>query len=197
MKFGKSLRSQIAESLPEWEGEFMSYKELKKRVNQIAPWHEETKRCRKRPRLTTRNMLCTGGRNMNIMRGGIGFIQLLDSKLEKVNAFFFEKEEEYIIRMKELKDRVANVECSGDMMQVSKDILDFHREIVLLLHYSVLNFTGLMKIIKKHNKKTGSFIHLPSVPRVLQQPFFTTDLIRELLKECDAMLNQLFLVNKP
>ncbi|KAF5956811.1 hypothetical protein HYC85_004036 [Camellia sinensis] len=340
MKFGKSLRSEIAETLPEWKGEFISYKELKKQLKLIA--HEEEE-------------------------GMIDFIQLLDNELEKVNTFFIDKEEEYIIRIRELKDRVANMESSEDMTQVKLDILEFHGEMVLLLHYSVINFagnfyprwawlmsilagarknssragpgrptsqkigptrpvdnmnihidkltftligvpgracpgpptgrgwvsgshgaranftllsmcmltcqceylhchgsgqarlglrlpdlwwrsaawlscklsnsamcpaqsqlgvaewqlgiylpqksfntsnlilkqfhflhcvileTGLLKIVKKHNKKTGTVIWLPFMPKVLQQPFFTSDLICKLLKECEVMLNQLFL----
>ena len=75
MKFGKSLRNEIAKALPEWENEFISYKELKKQLKLIA-------------------QQAAGER--------IGFITLLDSELEKVNTFFIEKEEEYIIRGKVL-----------------------------------------------------------------------------------------------
>ncbi|PSS17859.1 SPX domain-containing protein [Actinidia chinensis var. chinensis] len=166
MKFGKSLRNEIAKALSAWENEFISYKELKKQLNLIA-------------------QQAAGER--------IGFITLLDSELEKVNKFFIEKEEEYIIRGKELKERVANLESIGDRTQVKLDILEFHREMVLLLQYSVLNFAGLLKIVKKHNKKTGISISLAFMPMVLQQPFFITDLICKLLKECEVMLNQLFL----
>ncbi|GFY96968.1 SPX domain-containing protein 1 [Actinidia rufa] len=199
MKFGKSLRNEIAKALSAWENEFISYKELKKQLNLIA-------------------QQAAGER--------IGFITLLDSELEKVNKFFIEKEEEYIIRGKELKERVANLESIGDRTQVKLDILEFHREMVLLLQYSVLNFagkslslsyynieyvayhvpvldprsgticfSGLLKIVKKHNKKTGISISLAFMPMVLQQPFFITDLICKLLKECEVMLNQLFLGN--
>ena len=44
--------------------------------------------------------------------------------------------------MQELKERVANLESIGDRTQVKLDILEFHREMVLLLQYSVLNFAG-------------------------------------------------------
>ncbi|KAA8541907.1 hypothetical protein F0562_023059 [Nyssa sinensis] len=189
MKFRKRLRSEIANDLPEWEGEFMSYKELKKQLKRIAPCHEESKKCGKRPRLATE-----GGGNL---REGTGFMILLDRELEKVNAFFIGKEEEYIIIMKELKNRVASMDCDGDTTQLKMDILNFHREMVSLLHYSVLNFAGYIKIMKKHKKKTASFSHLPFKPTVLQQPFFITDVICKFLKECEAMLNQLFLVKKP
>ena len=52
--------------------------------------------------------------------------------------------------------------------------------------------TGLVKILKKYDKRTGALIRLPFIQRVLQQPFFTTDLIYKLVKECERMLDLLF-----
>jgi len=55
----------------------------------------------------------------------------------------------------------------------------------------VLPFTGLVKILKKYDKRTGALIRLPFIQKVLQQPFFTTDLLYKLVKQCEAMLEQL------
>ena len=59
--------------------------------------------------------------------------------------------------MQELKERVVNLESSGDRTRVKLDMLEFHREVVLLLHYRVLNFAGkffsLIKIISCVTKK--------------------------------------------
>ncbi|WVZ20168.1 hypothetical protein V8G54_007490, partial [Vigna mungo] len=53
-------------------------------------------------------------------------------------------------------------------------------------------------IIKlKYDKRTGALIRLPFIQKVLQQPFFTTDLLYKLVKECETMLDQLFPVNDP
>lgn len=49
-----------------------------------------------------------------------------------------------------------------------------------------------MKILKKYDKRTGALIRLPFIQRVLQQPFFSTDLLYKLVKECEAMLDGLF-----
>ena len=37
MKFGKNLQKLIEEVLPEWREKFISYKDIKKRLNDIAP----------------------------------------------------------------------------------------------------------------------------------------------------------------
>ncbi|KAG6522572.1 hypothetical protein ZIOFF_019713 [Zingiber officinale] len=43
---------------------------------------------------------------------------------------------------------------------------------------------GLVKILKKYDKRTGALIRQPFIEKVLQQPFFTTDLLYKLVKEC-------------
>ncbi|KAJ4958904.1 hypothetical protein NE237_026015 [Protea cynaroides] len=191
MKFGKSLSNQIDETLPEWRDKFLSYKDLKKKLKLIEPKSEE--RRSKRPRLLAGDEPEAGEMKMNEMtREEKEFIRLLDEELEKFNAFFVEKEEEYIIRLKELQDRVAKARDSNEeMIKVRKEIVDFHGEMVLLENYSALNYTGLVKILKKYDKRTGALIRLPFIQRVLQQPFFTTDLIYRFVKECETMLDSL------
>ncbi|XP_042396696.1 SPX domain-containing protein 1-like [Zingiber officinale] len=50
----------------------------------------------------------------------------------------------------------------------------------------------LVKILKKYDKRTEALIMQPFIEKVLQQPFFTTDLLCKLVKECVAMLDHLF-----
>ncbi|KAG6489804.1 hypothetical protein ZIOFF_051083 [Zingiber officinale] len=50
----------------------------------------------------------------------------------------------------------------------------------------------LVKILKKYDKRIGALIRQPFIEKVLQQPFFTTDLLYKLVKECVAMLDHLF-----
>lgn len=74
MKFGKSLRNEIAETVPEWEGKFISYKDLKKQLKLIV------------------------NRSSNTTED-ICFVQLLYSDLDRIQQFFMDKEEDYIIRL--------------------------------------------------------------------------------------------------
>lgn len=57
-------------------------------------------------------------------------------------------------------------------------------------------FIGLVKILKKYDKRTGALIRLPYSQKVLQQPFFTTDLLYSLVKQCEMMLDLLFPLNE-
>lgn len=52
-----------------------------------------------------------------------------------------------------------------------------------------------MKIIKKHDKRTGALLRLPFIQEVLNQPFFETDVLNSLVKECEVILNIFFANN--
>lgn len=192
MKFGKSLSNQIEETLPEWQDKFLSYKELKKKLKLLEPRGGVENRPNKRSRSSDPNSTDT-----DPTKEELDFIRLLEEELDKFNSFFVEKEEEYIIRLKELKDQVAKANNSNEeMINIKRDIVDFHGEMVLLMNYSALNYTGLAKILKKYDKRTGALIRLPFIQKVLQEPFFTTDLLNTFVKECEAMLDRLFPSNK-
>ncbi|XP_059276584.1 SPX domain-containing protein 1-like [Lycium ferocissimum] len=197
MKFGKSLSNQIEETLPEWRDKFLSYKELKKKLKLIEP---------------KRSVGSTNASNNNnndndddvrackrikldpmMTEAEVEFVNLLEDELEKFNSFFVEKEEEYIITLKELQDRVAKAKDRNDeIIKIRREIVDFHGEMVLLENYSALNYTGLVKILKKYDKRTGALLRLPFIQKVLQQPFFTTDLLYKLVKECENLIDRLF-----
>lgn len=51
---------------------------------------------------------------------------------------------------------------------------------------------GLAKILKKYDKRTGGLLRLPFIQKVLEQPFFTTDLISKLVKECESIIDAVF-----
>lgn len=46
--------------------------------------------------------------------------------------------------------------------------------------------------MKKYDKRTGALLRLPFIQKVLQQPFFTTDLLYKLVKECERVLDRTF-----
>ncbi|KAG0623574.1 hypothetical protein M758_3G184300 [Ceratodon purpureus] len=137
------------------------------------------------------------------------FVSLLNKELNKLNVFFIEKEEEYVISLQELKYRIERVKKeqaanggraskSGgneELLKILRDIVTFHGEMVLLENYSSLNYTGLVKILKKHDKVTGTVLRLPFIQSVLLQPFFTTELLSKLVRECENNLHSLFPVS--
>lgn len=165
MKFGKWLKRQIEQSLPAWREHFLRYKELKGIVSSAAP------------------------------PSPAEFVALLEADIDKINAFFIEQEEEFIIRHRELQEairRAVEREAAAEVAAIRREMVNFHGEMVLLLNYSSINYTGLAKILKKFDKRTGGVLRLPVIAGVLQQPFFTTDLISELVRDCEAMMEAVF-----
>ncbi|KAK8618947.1 hypothetical protein V6N13_132923 [Hibiscus sabdariffa] len=156
MKHGKRHRAEVARSLPEWERKFLSYKALKRKLKLIHMARSST--------------------------GDMGFNQSLNREVEKVNTFYLDKEEYYIIMIRELESRAENFNGTEEMLELKREVLGFYSEMVMLLHYSVINFTGLMKIVKKHNKRAGGAVYTSHMHRVLQQPFFSTELLYNLIR---------------
>lgn len=56
----------------------------------------------------------------------------------------------------------------------------------------VLPHAGLVKILKKYDKRTGGLLRLPFIQRALRQPFFSTEPLTRLVRECEANLELLF-----
>lgn len=83
-------------------------------------------------------------------------------------------------------------EFSEEMLEIRKAFVTIHGEMVLLKNYSSLNFAGLVKILKKYDKRTGGLLSLPFTQRALHQPFFTTEPLTRLVRECEANLELLF-----
>ena len=113
-------------------------------------------------------------------------------------------------------------EFSEEMMNIRKDFVAIHGGMVLLKNYSSLNFAGkpihqsmslvhviavaqafllivfkfgfkgLIKILKKYDKRTGELLRLPYMQLVVRQPFFTTELLTSLVHQCEANLELLF-----
>lgn len=200
MKFWKSLSNLIEETLPDWRDKFLSYKDLKKQLKLIYPKDDDGDddgggSCKKRLRLS-------GGVDddpvaVAVAKEVVDFVELLEDEIDKFNAFFMDKEEEYIIKLKVMKDKVAEAkDSSEELMKVGRDLVDFHGEMVLLENYSALNYTGLVKILKKYDKLSGALIRSPFIQKVLREPFYTTDVLNKLVKECESMLDQLFSMNE-
>ncbi|KAL3346734.1 hypothetical protein AABB24_025267 [Solanum stoloniferum] len=185
MKFGKEFTTHLEETLPEWRDKYLCYKPLKKLL---------------------KNLPLTDGGDNPPPHLQDWFVRILNEELDKFNDFYVDKEEEFIIRLQELKERIERVkeksgkdgvltkdsEFSDEVMGIRKDFVAIHGEMVLLKNYSSLNFAGLVKILKKFDKRTGRLLRLPFTQLALDQPFFTTEPLNRLVRECEENLELLF-----
>ncbi|CAK9328761.1 unnamed protein product [Citrullus colocynthis] len=178
MKFGKRLKQQIQDTLPDWRNKFLSYKDLKKLV-----------------RLVSGNLEANADAD---------FVSLLNFEIDKFNSFFMEQEEDLVIRHRELRQKIERVleswgphgnvreDHKEETREIREDIVNLHGEMVLLLNYSNVNYTGLGKILKKYDKRTGGLLRLPFIQNILQQPFYKTDSLSKMIKDCESNIDAIF-----
>ncbi|KAL5149979.1 SPX domain-containing protein 4 [Glycine soja] len=121
-------------------------------------------------------------------------LRLMRDTLVALTTFKELKERIECLKEKSSQGEVYTSDCefSEEMMDIRKDLVTIHGEMVLLKNYSSLNFAGLVKILKKYDKRTGGLLRLPFTQLVLRQPFFTTEPLTRLVHECEENLELLF-----
>jgi SPX domain protein involved in polyphosphate accumulation len=136
------------------------------------------------------------------------FLQLLKTELHKFNAFFLEKEEEFLIRLSILEEKTDEMKerraLSGsacersthdEVIDVQSKVVTLHGEMVLLMNYSSLNYVGLLKILKKYDKVTKSNLRqLICASLLQQQPFFSIASLKKMVARslaCEDSLRSL------
>lgn len=206
MKFGKDFRNHLEETLPAWRDKYLAYKALKKLIKNLVPREPAAAPPLPPPAPAAADAEGPGAPaaaqgNVNLANW---FASILDAELHKLNEFYIEREEWYVIRLQVLKERIERVkakkndaftsrsEFTEEMLEIRKDFVIIHGEMILLQTYSSLNFAGLVKILKKYDKRTGGVLSLPFTQRVRHQPFFTTEPLTRLVRECEANLELLF-----
>ncbi|MCO5580882.1 hypothetical protein L7F22_034754 [Adiantum nelumboides] len=221
MKFGKLIQALIDDALPTWKDKYLAYKRLKKRLNALLAESlravEERslyvaddastggslggKRGRQiedQGRTAKRRHLLNDTEFRRLLEEE--FKRLLDGELEKMNDFVVDKEEDFVMKFQLFNEEIerrkdsimANNQTQLDLINLQKDVVVFHGEMVLLKNYSSLNYRGLVKIVKKHDRLTGAWLRLSFIPDVRRQPFYSTEIISRLVRECESNLLSLF-----
>lgn len=113
------------------------------------------------------------------------FVRALNEELARLNQHFIDEEEVMVIRLQSLSEERQHVTTRQQRQQLKSALVKFHGEVVLLLHWSLLNFAAVVKILKKHDKRTGLLLRAPYLATVLQQPFYSTNIMSRLLKEAE------------
>ncbi|MFS8031895.1 putative SPX domain-containing protein [Helianthus anomalus] len=205
MKFGKELGIHLEQTLPEWRDKYLCYKLLKSFLKHIPnPADDDHPHLPPPPDAAVdRNFPPLPPHLAELQEW---FVRVLEEEIDKFNDFYVDKEEEFVIRFKELKERIERVkekswrdgnfssesEYSDEMMAIRKDFVTIHGEMVLLKNYSSLNFAGIIKILKKYDKRTGGLLRVYFTQLTLRQPFFTTEPLTRLVHECEENLELLF-----
>eukprot|EP00878_Enallax_costatus_P041728 GHUV01048596.1.p1 GENE.GHUV01048596.1~~GHUV01048596.1.p1 ORF type:complete len:199 (+),score=41.81 GHUV01048596.1:355-951(+) len=158
MKFGRLLKTTSLD-LPEMEALFSAYKTLKKHVKRL-PFKEQ---------------LGQRGTLESLTEEENKFCKALSDTLHQLNDMFLAKEETSVIRVERLEHDLAAATTPEQLNNLHKQFVDFHGEVLLLVHWSILAYTATVKILKKHHKRTGLLVKAPQLGNLLSQPFCSTE----------------------
>uniref|UniRef100_A0A0D3FQW0 SPX domain-containing protein n=2 Tax=Oryza TaxID=4527 RepID=A0A0D3FQW0_9ORYZ len=96
MKFGKDFRSHLEETLPAWRDKYLAYKSLKKLIKNLPPDGDPP------PVAAAAEVPAGDGDGDGGIALGNWFARVLDMELQKLNDFYIEREEWYVIRLQDL-----------------------------------------------------------------------------------------------
>ncbi|KAJ1910849.1 phosphate system positive regulatory protein pho81, partial [Mycoemilia scoparia] len=168
--FGKHIQAQ---SFPEWASHYMNYKGLKKIINDLNSTVPED---------SPREIL-----SERLERVKASFFFQLDRELEKVNAFYLQKERDMEQRLKVLINKQHAIEKHMSLSKVAiihtldEALRQFQRDLDKLQNFIEINGTGFRKILKKWDKRSKSSTkELYLAHQVEIQPCFNKDMMTDL-----------------
>lgn len=175
MKFGRLLRCTSIEGVPN-QDLFAAYKGLKKKIKQL-PSKEQ---------LAAADDAAAAAREAEQ-----AFVAALSATLNHLNEVFMEKEETSVIRIERLEHQLAGSTTAAHLNELHKAFVDFHGEVLLAVHWSILAYTATVKILKKHHKRTGLLVDAPQLGNLLAQPFCSTELMTSIAQRVEFDIQRL------
>ncbi|CDR37917.1 CYFA0S01e19174g1_1 [Cyberlindnera fabianii] len=184
MKFGKYLESRQLE-LPEYVGHFINYKALKKLIKALA---------------VPQGSATVVDVERLLQENKASFFFRLERELEKVNAFYLEKEADLKVRLdilvRKKNDAIAKQRLGSKTSIAYIKLYDgfkrFSRDLERLEQFVELNQTGFSKVLKKWDKRSKSHTkELYLSKAVSVQPVFNRAEISQLSDLCANSLVEL------
>jgi len=124
MKFCKVLEDQDRD-LPELQHLFLRYKALKKKINAIGAAASDA--------AANHGIAADGGDvgPSSVASSGLSteeteFVATLNEDLERFNSFFMEKEEEEVIKIQALADRLESATSTEELSDVTQGLINLH-----------------------------------------------------------------------
>ncbi|KAL9544999.1 hypothetical protein MBANPS3_007347 [Mucor bainieri] len=151
MKFGSQLKDAI---YPEWTPFYIDYDGLKKKLRKAEKDRPFTE------------------------KDETEFVEMLDNNLEKVYAFHQEKIEEIKKSIETYDDKINHQipsQDTTDMSSIQENINWIADDINRLARFSRINYTGFLKMVKKHDRHTEYVLRPMFMVRLNQCPFWNED----------------------
>ncbi|KAJ3044484.1 phosphate system positive regulatory protein pho81 [Rhizophlyctis rosea] len=195
MKFGKYIQAQQVD----WAGpQFMNYKGLKKIINSVEPVESHptftTLAAVNPPGVTTLN----DEPSQEFQALKTAFFFNLERELEKVNAFYLQKEAEFKVRLRTLIDKKRILQnrqgphVQGSLANLKEGFLQFQHDLTKLQIFVEVNATGFRKILKKWDKRAKSTTKELYLSRQIEiQPCFNNEVLSDLQDQASSNFAEL------
>lgn len=193
MKFGKQIQKRQLE-VPEYAASFVNYKALKKLIKRLSAT----------PILGAQDDPHRSGTPLDsqsaLQANKASFFFQLERELEKVNAFYLQKEAELKVRLKTLLDKKKVLRSRGTGISrrsakfttLQEGFQQFANDLNKLQQFVEINGTAFSKILKKWDKTSKSKTKELYLSRAVEvQPFFNATVISELSDQATTSLQEL------
>ncbi|KAI5778221.1 ankyrin repeat protein nuc-2 [Geopyxis carbonaria] len=190
MKFGKTLASRQLD-IPDYAASFVNYKALKKLIKSLGVGKTAFISPISPP---------LNDPQAALQANKATFFFRLERELEKVNAFYLQKEAELKLRLKTLSDKKDIIQSrSGTTSKVSATYItlregfqQFEHDLSKLQQFVEINATAFSKILKKWDKSSKSRTKELYISRAVEvQPCFNREVISELSDRATTSLLEL------
>ncbi|GJN84627.1 ankyrin repeat protein nuc-2 [Purpureocillium lilacinum] len=191
-KFGKQIQKRQLE-VPEYAASFVNYKALKKLIKKLSAT----------PTLAAQNDILRSATPVDsqaaLQANKATFFFQLERELDKVNAFYLQKEAELKIRLKTLLDKKKVLQTrqgisrrSSKFTTLEEGFQQFATDLNKLQQFVEINGTAFSKILKKWDKTSKSKTKELYLSRAVEvQPFFNATVISELSDQATTSLQEL------
>ncbi|KAG6034445.1 anaphase-promoting complex subunit Apc3 [Claviceps citrina] len=191
-KFGKQIQKRQLE-VPEYAASFVNYKALKKLIKKLSAT----------PILVAQNDIHLPNGPVDsqaaLQANKATFFFQLERELDKVNAFYLQKEAELKIRLKTLLDKKKVLRTrdgisrrSSKFTTLEEGFQQFATDLNKLQQFVEINGTAFSKILKKWDKTSKSKTKELYLSRAVEvQPFFNATVISELSDQATTSLQEL------
>eukprot|EP00013_Stygamoeba_regulata_P001467 CAMPEP_0177631500 /NCGR_PEP_ID=MMETSP0447-20121125/1784_1 /TAXON_ID=0 /ORGANISM="Stygamoeba regulata, Strain BSH-02190019" /LENGTH=705 /DNA_ID=CAMNT_0019132991 /DNA_START=193 /DNA_END=2310 /DNA_ORIENTATION=- len=185
MKFGKKLQEQV---VPEWAHAYVDYTLLKRLIKrEIEPGRTAS---------AARSRLAADDGPDPLTAAAEKWKKLLFAEIDKINSFFLAKEQELatLFTVKHQQEVNRLLRKGGAISEDDPALADFFAFVAVvdsLRKFTVLNYIGLLKIAKKHDKKSGLRLKADVAAALQRLPFYTSNSLALLSTEVQCLASQI------
>ncbi|OQR91646.1 hypothetical protein ACHHYP_04515 [Achlya hypogyna] len=177
MKFGKVLTQSIELSSSEYERSWVNYKQLKRIIKDCAQIPKHDKLIKEK--LVEVAKMNADNESIRESANEMNFFRTLRADMAKIADFFVKTQKRYGDLLQHLEEHWKQHQEAKEPNQTTKTeimgaCVALFKEMLLLENFALINFSGISKILKKHDKWTGYNTRTKFVEQVLnKQPFAT------------------------